>query len=129
VAEATAANTRYDAILDTAWAVGDGHAAAFFTDRLASDDPAVRFWGVAGTGWAALQAGADPSAALKPLLADADPSVRVGAATWLLRCGPTVADDEARATLSAAREEDGDDVGERRAGERMRRRKRSGSAP
>ena len=127
--EATAADARYDAILDTAWAVGDGHAAAFFADRLVSDDPAVRFWAVAGTGWAALQAGGEPSAALKPLLADADPTVRVGAATWLLRCGPTGADDEARATLSAARDDGGDDLEEHRPGERVRRRARSGSAP
>lgn len=47
------ARSRYDAILDTAWAVADGRNAAFFADRLTSADPAVRCWAMAGTDWAA----------------------------------------------------------------------------
>ncbi|MFM7207364.1 MAG: sulfatase [Planctomycetaceae bacterium] len=96
-----AARDRYDAILDTAWGVADGREAAFFTPRLASADPAVRWWAVAGTGWAAKRAGADPTTVVAPLLADADPAVRIAAAAWLLRCGTATAADRARAALAA----------------------------
>ncbi|MFM7243538.1 MAG: sulfatase [Planctomycetaceae bacterium] len=95
------ARARYDAILEAAWAVADGRDATFFADRLTSADPAERWWAVAGTGWSAKRAGGDPTAALAPLLADADPTARIAAATWLLRCGTPTAGDEARATLAA----------------------------
>ena len=99
--DAAVARARYDAILDTAWAVADGRDAAFFADRLASDDAAVRWWAVAGTGWAAKRSGDDPTAALTPRLADADPAVRIAAATWLLRCDTPTAADDSRAALKA----------------------------
>ena len=98
--DAAVARARYDAILDTAWAVADGLDAAFFADRLASEDAAVRWWAVAGMGWAAKRSGGDPAAALAPRLADDDPAVRIAAATWLLRCGAAAA-DQARAILGA----------------------------
>jgi uncharacterized sulfatase len=63
--DAAAARDRYDAILDAAWAVADGRDAAFFADRLASPDPAVRWWAVAGTRWATTRTGTDPTAALE----------------------------------------------------------------
>jgi N-sulfoglucosamine sulfohydrolase len=56
------ARARYDAILDTAWAVAEGRDAAFFIDRLTSADPAVRWWATAGTDWAAKRAAASDSA-------------------------------------------------------------------
>lgn len=95
------ADVRYAAILDTAWAVADGPDAGFFADRLTNVDAAVRWWAVAGTGWAAKRAGGDPAAALAPRLADTDPAVRIAAATWLLRCGTSTAADAARAALGA----------------------------
>ncbi len=93
--------SRYDSILDTAWAVADDHDAAFFADRLVHHDAAVRWWAVAGTGWAAKRSGDDPTAALAPRLTDADPAVRIAAATWLLRCDTPTAADESRAALKA----------------------------
>lgn len=100
--DAAAARTRYDAILDMAWAVAEGRDAAFFAAGLTSPDAAVRWWAAAGTGWAAKRAGADPAASLAPLLADTDPAVRIAAAQWLLRCGTTApAADAARAALAA----------------------------
>ena len=83
--EITRAAARYDAILDIAWAVADEHEATLFNNRLTDPDPAVRFWAVAGTGWAAARVGNDPSVALAPRLADADPAVRIAAAQWLLK--------------------------------------------
>jgi uncharacterized sulfatase len=100
-AAATRARDRFDAILDTAWAAADGRDAALFAPRLVSDDAAVRFWAVAGTGWAAKRSGSDETAALRPLLTDADPAVRIASATWLLRCGTPTAADQARETLAA----------------------------
>jgi len=97
-----AARTRYDAIFDTAWGVADGRDAAFFAAGLASPDPAVRWWAVAGTGWQAKRAGTDPTVALAALVADPDPAVRIAAATWLLRCGTKTAAAEALAALGAA---------------------------
>jgi uncharacterized sulfatase len=99
--DAAAARGRYDAILDAAWAVAEERGSGFFAPRLASPDPAVRWWAVAGTGWAAKRSGGDPTAALAPLVADADPAVRIAAATWLLRCGTQTAADEARKALAA----------------------------
>ena len=96
-----AGRSRYDSILDTAWAVADDRDAAFFADRLVSDEAAVRWWAVAGTGWAAKRSGDDPTAALTPRLADADPAVRIAAATWLLRCDTPTAADDSRAALKA----------------------------
>jgi hypothetical protein len=95
------AHERYAAILDTAWAVAEGCHADVFADRLTNDDAAVRWWAVAGSGWAAKRAGGDPAAALAPRLVDADPAVRIAAATWLLRCGTSTATDDARAALGA----------------------------
>lgn len=97
----TAARTRYDAILDTAWGVADGQDAEFFAERLTNGDAAVRWWAVAGTGWAARQSGGDPTAALASRLTDADAAVRIAAATWLLRCETPTAADDARAALAA----------------------------
>lgn len=99
--DAAAARTRYDAILDAAWAVADGRDAEFFAERLTNREAAVRWWAVAGTGWAAVRAGVDPTPALAPLLTDADAAVRIAAATWLLRCATSTAADEARAALAA----------------------------
>jgi len=100
--DAAAARSRYDAILDTAWAVADDHDAAFFAERLASPDPAVRWWAAAGTGWAATRSGGDPTSALAALVTDADPAVRIAASAWILRCGTATAVDRARAALAAA---------------------------
>jgi uncharacterized sulfatase len=100
--DAAAASDRYGAILDAAWAVADGRDAAFFAERLASADPAVRWWAAAGTGWAAKRAEADPAASLTPLLADPDPAVRIAAAQWLLRCGTTAAAADAALGALAA---------------------------
>jgi len=99
--DAAAARSRYDAILETAWAVADGRDAFFFAPRLTSPDPAVRWWSVSGTGWAAQRSGGDPASALAPRLADEDPAVRIAAATWLLRCGTATVVDDARAALAA----------------------------
>jgi len=96
-----AARIRYDSILEVAWAVADGRDAAFFAEPLASPDPAVRWWAVAGTGWAAKRTGGDPTASLASLAADVDPAVRIAASTWLLRSGSQTAADAARAALAA----------------------------
>jgi len=79
------ATTRYDAILDIAWSVADGLETAHFVPRLTDTDPAVRFWAVAGTGWAAIRDGTDPSVPLAPRLRDDEPAVRIAAAQWLLK--------------------------------------------
>jgi uncharacterized sulfatase len=102
--DAAAARSRYDAILDAAWAVADGRDAAFFAERLASPDPAVRWWAAAGTGWVAKRAGADPAASLAPRLADGDAAVRIAAAEWLLRCGTTTTASAAAARAALAAE-------------------------
>jgi len=104
------ARRRYDAILDTAWAVADGRDASFFAAGLTSGDAAVRWWAVAGCGWAATCAGADPTPSLAPLLGDVEPAVRIAAAQWLLRCGTTAAADAARAALAAEIESADPDV-------------------
>jgi uncharacterized sulfatase len=98
---AASVRSRYDTILDTAWAVAEGHDAAFFVAGLGSADAAVRWWAVAGTGWAAQRSGDDATAALEPVLADADPAVRIAAAAWLLRCGTPTAAGTARGVLAA----------------------------
>jgi N-sulfoglucosamine sulfohydrolase len=108
--EAAEARSRYDAILDTAWAVADGRDAPFFAAGLTSPDAAVRWWAVAGSGWAANRAGADPAPALAPLLGDVDPAVRIAAAQWLLRCGTATAADPARAALAGEIESADPDV-------------------
>ena len=86
-----AAAARYDAILAAAWDVADQPAAAPWGERLASSDPAVRFWAVHGIGWGAARPGAtatpDAVARLRTALDDADPVVRVAAAWWLLKLG------------------------------------------
>ncbi len=83
--EIARAATRYDALLDIAWSVADGRDAASFGPRLEDGDPAVRFWAVAGTGWAAIRDGIDPNVPLVPRLRDDDPAVRIAAAQWLLK--------------------------------------------
>jgi N-sulfoglucosamine sulfohydrolase len=101
-ADAVAAATRYDTILDIAWAVADGRPEESFAKSLTSGDPAVRFWAVAGAGWSATRSGRDPSAILRPLLTDADVTVRIAAAEWILRAGDgAAAKDEARAAVAA----------------------------
>ena len=84
-ADAASAQTRYDAILAAAWDVAESRDATHFRDRLTDSDPAIRFWAVAGTGWAAQRSGGDPASALHPLLTDPDPTVRIAAANWLVR--------------------------------------------
>jgi hypothetical protein len=82
---------RYDAILAAAWDVADQPTDAPWSERLASPDPPVRFWAVHGIGWGAArpEGGAVPQATarLRPILADADPVVRIVAAWWLLKLG------------------------------------------
>jgi uncharacterized sulfatase len=97
-ADAAAAQTRYDTILAVAWDVAENHDAAHFSERLTDADPAIRSWAVAGTGWAAKRGG-EPAPALQPLLSDADPTVRIAAANWLVRCGTSTATDAALAVL------------------------------
>ncbi len=86
-----AATARYDAILAAAWDVADQPAAAPWGERLASNDPAVRFWAVHGIGWGAARPGAaaapDAAASLQSALSDSDPVVRTAAAWWLLKLG------------------------------------------
>ena len=107
-ADAARAQTRYDAILAVAWDVADGHDATHFRDRLTDADPAIRSWAVAGFGWAAQRSG-DPAHALQPLLSDPDPTVRITAANWLLRCRSEAATDAALAVLvHEARSDDPD---------------------
>ena len=98
-ADAAAAQTRYDTILAVAWDVAENHDATHFSDRLTDTDPAIRSWAVAGTGWAAQRGGGDPTSALQPLLTDPDPTVRVAAANWLVRCRTPTATDAALAVL------------------------------
>ena len=86
-ADAARAQVRYDAILAAAWAVADGRDAGHFALLRSDADPAVRWWAVAGTGWAAARGGDDPTGTLEPLLADAEPAVREAAAEWLDRLG------------------------------------------
>ena len=109
-ADASRAADRYHALLETAWAVADGHDADHFRAALESHDPAVRFWAVTGTGWAAQRGAADPAAMLAPLLDDPEPTVRIAAATWLLRCRSPAAADRARDALAAAVATDDPDV-------------------
>ena len=97
-ADAAAAQSRYDAILAAAWDVAENHDATHFSKRLTDTDPAIRYWAVSGTGWAAKRGG-DPASALHPLLADPDPAVRITAADWLVRCRTPTATDAALAVL------------------------------
>ena len=97
-ADAAAAQKRYESILAVAWDVAENHDADHFSERLTDTDPAIRSWAVAGTGWAAKRVG-NPVPALQPLLSDADPTVRIAAANWLVRCGTPTATDAALAVL------------------------------
>ena len=97
-ADAAAAEARYDTILAVAWDVAENRDAEHFSARLTDTDPAIRFWAVAGTGWAAKRGGVSTSA-LQPLLSDADPAVRIAAANWLVSCGTPKATDAALAVL------------------------------
>jgi uncharacterized sulfatase len=97
--DAAAAQARYDAILAVAWDVAENHDAEHFSKRLTDTDPAIRYWAVAGTGWAAQRGGGDPTSALHPLLADPDLVVRIAAANWLVRCATPTAADAALAVL------------------------------
>ena len=82
-----AAADRYERLLAAAWDAGEPDGADRSADRLASDDAAVRFWGVHALGWAALRGRAPPPQLLAASLADRDPAVRIAAATWLCRLG------------------------------------------
>jgi uncharacterized sulfatase len=79
---------RYKMILDAAWDAADGSSMA---ERLASPEPAVRFWAAHGIGWSASRKGGDPGAPavakLGPVLHDTDPVVAIVAAWWLLKLG------------------------------------------
>jgi uncharacterized sulfatase len=85
------AATRYQAIFEACWDVADQPAGAAWTDRLASADPAVRFWAVHGMAWGAVRedggAVARAIATLDPALQDADPVVAIVAAWWLVKLG------------------------------------------
>jgi N-sulfoglucosamine sulfohydrolase len=112
-AAAAAALARYDAILATAWAVAEGHPAEFFAARLADRDPAVRYWAVCGTGWAAARAGdagGPAMAAVATLLADPDAAVRIAAAGRLLSCRPSAHTAAALDVLAAGMQNDDPDV-------------------
>jgi len=105
--DAATAQARYDAILAVAWDVAENHDAEHFSKRLTDTDPAIRSWAVAGTGWAAKRGGGDPTSTLHPLLADPDPTVRIAAANWLVRCAtPTAADAALAVLLKEARGDD-----------------------
>ena len=97
-ADAARAQTRYDEILAVAWDAAEKRAAAPFSSHLTHADPVIRYWAVAGTGWAAQRHG-DAASALEPLLSDPEPAVRINAAHWLLRCGAVTATDAALAVL------------------------------
>jgi len=106
-ADAAAAQKRYESILAVAWDVAENHDAEHFSERLTDTDPAIRSWAVAGTGWAAKRGGGDPTSTLHPLLADPDPTVRIAAANWLVRCAtPTAADAALAVLLKEARGDD-----------------------
>ncbi len=84
--------TRYDAILKAAWEAGTPSRLEAHRDGLVHHEPAIRYWSVCGTGWSAVNRGIEADAAiaaLKPLLADPEPIVRVVAARWLVACGAT----------------------------------------
>lgn len=85
------AAARYEAILAAAWDVADQPADAPWLERLASLDPAIRFWAVHGISWGAARTGDDAvaptRATLEPVLSDVDPVVRVVAAWWFLKLG------------------------------------------
>lgn len=86
-----AAAARYDEILAAAWDAAEQPPLDTLAGRLASSDPAVRFWAVRGVAWAARRAGDTPVATrLEPLLADPDPVVRVEAARWVAASGAAV---------------------------------------
>jgi N-sulfoglucosamine sulfohydrolase len=108
--EVVRAAARYDALLDIAWSVAEGHEATHFHARLADPDPAVRCWAVAGTGWAAVRGGGDPTAALEPLASDTDPAVRIAAAHWLLKAATPTATQAALAALAAETRSDDPDL-------------------
>jgi arylsulfatase A-like enzyme len=86
-ARAAEAASRYDAVLQAAWAVADPPGWQELVRRLESTDPAERFWAVVGLGWAG---SCDPSLhreaaveALEPALGDPDPVVRIVTARWM----------------------------------------------
>lgn len=79
-----AAAARYDHILAAAWDAAEQPPLETLAGRLASPEPAVRFWAVSGVGWAAMRQADDEASALLPsLLADPDPVVRINAARWV----------------------------------------------
>ena len=91
-ADAAAAQTRYDTILAVAWDVAENHDAEHFSERLTDTDPAIRYWAVAGTGWAAKRGG-DPAPARKrvatlPKSASRRSSPSINWAMPLEQCGP-----------------------------------------
>jgi N-sulfoglucosamine sulfohydrolase len=113
--DAAAATQRYEAILIAAWDVAEPLPLEHHARRLADPDAAVRFWAASGVAWSALRpdGGGDPRvafAALVPLLADADPAVRINAARWICRLDPAEEDRQAIDVLAAAMQSDDPDV-------------------
>jgi uncharacterized sulfatase len=87
----SAALARYETILAAAWDVADQPTEAPWQERLASQEPAIRFWAVHGIGWGAKRTGGDAvapaRATLEPVLADKDPVAAIAAAWWLVKLG------------------------------------------
>jgi N-sulfoglucosamine sulfohydrolase len=113
--EAAAAVKRYDAILTAAWDVAERVPLDHHAVRLADPDAAVRFWAVSGVAWSTLRFDAPgdrlaAAAALAPLLADTDPTVRINAARWICRLEPADDDRPALDVLAADMWSDDSDV-------------------
>jgi len=113
--DAAAARRRYDAILAAAWDVAERVPLDHHTRRLGDPDAAVRFWAVSGVAWSALRPDARgdvqaAAAALVPLLADADPAVRINAARWICRLDHVDDDRPALDVLAAGMQSDDPDV-------------------
>jgi len=113
--DAAAATHRYEAIFTAAWDVAEPLSLEHHARRLADPDAAVRFWAACGVAWSALRpdGGGDPrtaSATLVPLLADADPAVRINVARWICRLDPAEDDRQAHDVLAAGIKSDDPDV-------------------
>jgi hypothetical protein len=113
--DAAAATQRYEAIFTAAWDVAERVPLEHHARRLADPDAAVRFWAACGVAWSALRPDrrGDPrtaSATLVPLLADADPAVRINVARWICRLDPAEDDRQALDVLAAGIKSDDPDV-------------------
>ena len=113
--DAAAATRRYGAVLAAAWDVAEPLPIAHHVRRLGDPDAAVRFWAVSGAAWSALRPGGDGDAmaavaALVPVLADADPAVRINAARWICRLDPATDDRGALDVIAAEILSDDPDV-------------------